>query len=115
MKELMQSIASGQPVVLKIYSEHCPPCERVAPLFDSAREKYKDQAQFFNMNIKNVEPNFLTMRGIRSAPTIMLFSYGVEECRLTDTSVMQVEERIEDLLRVINIENDGYVECESCT
>ncbi|HBL98400.1 TPA: hypothetical protein DDZ86_02020 [Candidatus Dependentiae bacterium] len=54
-EEFTKLLESGQKVIAKFYATWCPPCRRMAPIFDAAAEKYAGKAHFVSLDIDNVK------------------------------------------------------------
>ncbi len=57
--------------VVDFYSETCPPCKMLAPVFDSVSEKLKDKADFFKIKLEDNQEIFAEY-AIQSVPTVMI-------------------------------------------
>ncbi len=58
-------------VVVDFYSETCPPCKQLAPVFESVSENLKNKADFFKIKLEGNQEIFAEY-GIRSVPTIIV-------------------------------------------
>lgn len=90
---------STQPVVAVFYSEECPPCEAVAPIFDRLAEKYQGQAKFVRI-FRPDNRQLAEKLGIKSSPVILFYKQGQEVCRRLTGYITKPELRkaIEDTI-----------------
>lgn len=71
------------PVAVNFYSDECPPCEAVAPIFERLAEKYRDQIKFVQI-FRGENRQLAEKLGIKSSPAILFYKSGQEVCqRLT--------------------------------
>jgi thioredoxin 1 len=66
-----------RPALLNFTASWCGPCRSFAPTLDQLAEKYKDQVDFYKIDIDQ-NPEVPAMFGIRSVPTT-LFLTNIEE------------------------------------
>lgn len=70
-------LRSDLPVVLDFFSDECPPCTQLAPVFEKLAGKYGHLARF--VKIKREENRSLAERlGVFSSPTILFYREGGE-------------------------------------
>jgi len=63
------------PVVLDFYSTECPPCEALAPKFESLAEEYAGKVAFvkiFRQGNRDISEKF----GITGSPRVLFFKNG---------------------------------------
>ena len=58
-------------VVVDFYSETCPPCKQLAPVFETVSEKLKDKADFFKIKLEENQEIFAEYT-VRSVPTVII-------------------------------------------
>lgn len=58
-------------VVVDFYSDTCPPCKLLAPVFEKVAEKLKDKADFFKIKLEENQEIFAEY-AIRSVPTVII-------------------------------------------
>ncbi|MBI4441603.1 thioredoxin [Candidatus Woesearchaeota archaeon] len=72
-KEVLQS---SVPVVVDFYATWCPPCKRLAPIFEETSKRYTGKVTFAKMDTdKNKKPDSYNISGI---PTLIVFKNGKE-------------------------------------
>jgi len=70
-------LASKEPVVLDFYSTECPPCEALAPKFDSVAEAFAGRARFLKI-FRQASRELATRLGVTGSPTLVFFKGGKE-------------------------------------
>jgi thioredoxin reductase (NADPH) len=74
-EELLKT--SDQPVILDFFSDDCPPCDVLAPIFEKMAEKYGDHIRF--VKIMRQENRELALGfGVTGSPTVLFFQDGKE-------------------------------------
>ncbi len=69
--------ASG-PVVLDFFSTECPPCEALAPKFESVAEAYAGRAQFYKI-YRQGHREVAARLGVTGSPTVLFLLPGLQE------------------------------------
>lgn len=90
---------SDKPVILDFFSDDCPPCDVLAPVFEKMAEKYGDHIRF--VKIMRQENRELALRfGVTGSPTVLFFQNGKEVgSRLSGfLTKPQVRKAIEEIL-----------------
>ena len=64
-------------VVVDFYSTECPPCEALAPKYDSVAEAYGADAAFVKV-FRQGQRELADRLGVRASPTVLFFRDGVE-------------------------------------
>jgi thioredoxin len=82
-------LASDQPVLVDFWAEWCPPCHRLAPVFEKLAARYGDEIRFAKVNIDEFA-QLANQLGIRSIPTLVLFREGKEVERLVGVRPYEV-------------------------
>lgn len=72
-----QVLASPVPVVLDFYSTECPPCEALAPKFDSVAEAFAGRARFLKI-FRQGNRELATKLGVTGSPTLVFYKGGKE-------------------------------------
>ena len=58
------------PAIINFYADWCPPCRRLAPIFDQLAREYAGRVNFYKVNVDNSRA-LATFFGARSVPTLM--------------------------------------------
>jgi len=76
-------IRSRLPVAVNFYSDECPPCEALAPIFDHMAERYQGRLKFAKI-YRQQNRGLADRLGVKSSPTVLFYKNGEEVCeRLT--------------------------------
>lgn len=70
-------LKSALPVVLDFYSTECPPCEALAPKFESVAEQFAGRARFIKV-FRQGNRELAQKLGVTGSPTLVFFKGGVE-------------------------------------
>lgn len=70
-------VHSSKPVIVDFYSEECPPCEVLAPIFERMAEKYGDHIKFIKI-FRQGNKELANKLEVSSSPTILFFKNGRE-------------------------------------
>jgi|GEM_PF-842720 len=70
-----ETLNSHLPVILKVSATWCPPCQRLAPVFEEVALEYKDQCKFASLDFDS-NPEFVAQHNIDSVPTFMIYFKG---------------------------------------
>ena len=74
-EELLKN--SDKPVILDFFSDDCPPCDVLAPIYEKMAEKYVDYITFAKM--KRQDNRELALKfGVTGSPTVLFFNNGEE-------------------------------------
>lgn len=63
--------------MVDFYSNNCPPCERVAPLYEelSESDEFQDHVIFLKINVEE-QPEITTKYGVTGWPTFLFIKRG---------------------------------------
>jgi thioredoxin reductase (NADPH) len=75
--EFEKEVLQGGKVVLDFYSTECPPCEAVAPKFESLARMYGHEIKFFKI-YRQQNRELADKLGVKSSPTLLFFDNGKE-------------------------------------
>lgn len=76
-KEFEKEVLQGGKVVLDFYSTECPPCEAVAPKFESLAGMYGHEIKFLKM-YRQENRDLANQLGVKSSPTLLFYDNGKE-------------------------------------
>ncbi|SES86926.1 thioredoxin [Methanococcoides vulcani] len=68
-------VNSGLPVVVDCFTKTCPPCRKMAPIFEKVAAEYDGKIKFVKMNLKN-SPEIAKQFKIIGVPTFLFFRSG---------------------------------------
>lgn len=90
---------SDAPVILDFFSDDCPPCDVLAPIFEKMAEKYGDHIRFVKI-IRQENRELALKYGVTGSPTVLFFRDGKETgSRLSGFMTKpQVRQAIEEIL-----------------
>jgi thioredoxin 1 len=74
-------LKSNKPVLVDFWAEWCVPCKAISPVIDQLALEYKGKMVFAKVDVER-NPQVASFLGIRSIPTMILFSRGEEKERL---------------------------------
>ncbi len=82
MKEISSAdfekeVLKGGKVVLDFYSTECPPCEALAPKFESLADYFDGEAKFFKI-FRQENRDLAEKLGVNGSPTVLYFENGKE-------------------------------------
>jgi thioredoxin 1 len=88
-------LKSDKPILVDFWAEWCVPCKAVAPVIDQLALEYKGKMTFAKVDVER-NPQMASYLGIRSIPTMIVFSQGEEMERLVGNfPKSHIQKRIE--------------------
>jgi thioredoxin reductase (NADPH) len=75
--EFENEVLKGGKVVLDFYSSECPPCEALAPKFESLAKLYGNDIKFLKI-FRQKNRELADQLGVKSSPTLIFFDNGQE-------------------------------------
>jgi thioredoxin 1 len=88
-------LESTQPVLVDFWAEWCGPCRAMTPTLSDVAEKYSETAKIVKLNVDD-NPQTSGRYGIKSIPTLILFSGGNEEERIVGATSRDMISRMID-------------------
>ena len=76
-REFQPEVLEGGKVVLDFYSTECPPCEALAPKFESLAGLYGEEIKFIKI-FRQKNRDLAEKLGVTSSPTLLFFNEGKE-------------------------------------
>jgi thioredoxin reductase (NADPH) len=70
-------LKSSRPVIIDFYSEECPPCEVLAPIYEKLAEKYGEQLKFVKI-MRQANRELAKSLNVSSSPTVLFYRNGNE-------------------------------------
>lgn len=81
-RALAEEVAGSEvPVLVDFWAEWCAPCHRLTPIVEEIASERAGRIKVFKLDIE-ANPEVVIEHGIRSAPTLVLFSGGAERGRV---------------------------------
>jgi thioredoxin 1 len=68
-------IGSDVPVLVDFWADWCAPCKIIAPIVEELAGEYDGKVKFAKLDV-DTNPRVATQYGIRSIPTLLIFSGG---------------------------------------
>lgn len=94
--------STSYPVLVDFWADWCVPCKAVAPILEELASKYDGKLIIGKVNVDKY-PRVAAGLGVRSIPTMVVFSGGEEKERLVGAySKVQIMKTIESVLAQIN-------------
>ncbi|WP_227764962.1 thioredoxin-disulfide reductase [Zhaonella formicivorans] len=70
-------LESSLPVAVDFYSEDCPPCAQLAPIYEKLAQKYGSKMKFVKI-LRQANRELALQLGVKSSPTVLFFQNGKE-------------------------------------
>ena len=92
-------LKSKQPVIIDFFSDDCPPCDVLVPIYEKMAEKYEGHIKFIKMMRQDNRELALSL-GVTGSPTVLFFQDGKEIGRRLSGFMTkpQVRKAIEEIL-----------------
>ena len=68
-------VQAATPVLVDFWADWCAPCKIIAPIVEDLAEEYDGKVKFAKIDV-DTNPKVATSYGIRSIPTLLIFSDG---------------------------------------
>lgn len=75
--EFEKEVIQGGKVVVDFYSDECPPCEALAPKYETVGELFKNEAKFVKV-FRQKNRDLAEKLGVKGSPTVLFFEDGKE-------------------------------------
>lgn len=75
------SLKSKIPILVDFYSNYCPPCRILEPIFKQLEEEFKGKIKFVRVNVDE-NRQIAAKYSVMSIPTLILFKEGKEAGRV---------------------------------
>jgi thioredoxin 1 len=73
-------IGSDVPVLVEFWGDWCAPCHRLNPILEEIAEERSNHLKVLKLDTE-ANPELVVTHAVRAAPTLVLFSDGVEQWR----------------------------------
>jgi len=91
-------LKNEKPVVVEVYTQRCPHCKRLHPIFNQTEEDNKDSYSFFKLDAQQ-NMQLAKQYKVLTVPTLLFFSHGVlVDKKRGVVSQKQIEKRVLPLL-----------------
>jgi thioredoxin 1 len=92
---------SDVPVLVEFWGDWCAPCHRLNPILEEIAEERSDHLMILKLDTE-ANPELVATHAVRAAPTLVLFSHGVEQWRVVGFRPKpRLEAELEDALAEI--------------
>lgn len=99
-EELKKKIENGDKLIIDFFTTWCGPCKVMKPVFEKVSQENRNNNSEVELYTINVEENreISAQYGVRSVPTIKVFSNGdVVQSKTGRMSEQEINELVEDL------------------
>lgn len=103
-------LQSEKPVLVDFWAAWCGPCRMLAPTIEAIAEQYSQNAEVVKLNVDD-NPSTSEAYGIRSIPTLILFSRGKEVERVIGATS---KESISGMIEKYSLPVEAAVSALSC-
>jgi len=105
--EFEKKVLEGGKVVLDFYSTECPPCEALAPKFESLSKLYGNDIKFLKI-FRQKNRELADQLGVKSSPTLLFFDNGKEVGQVLTGGVRR-KDIISNLDKLISVEEIALI------
>ncbi len=89
---------NSRPILVDFWAEWCVPCKSIAPILDELASEYSEKVIVAKVDVDKY-PRIAAGLGIRSIPTMVVFSRGEERERLVGAhSKIEIKKKIDAVL-----------------
>lgn len=97
---------STKPLIVDVYSNNCPPCRLMEPIFKELSHEYKNSIRFVKMNCDD-QIELARQYGVTQLPTLLFIKPGGEPASMKAigfTSKKEFQEKIAEFLQTQDLE-----------
>lgn len=98
-------LESTKPVVIDFYTDWCGPCKDIEPYLEKLGFELEGKVDFVRVDIEK-NPSIANQYGVKSIPTIMIFSNG--EVKDFSVGTLAVKDLKEKLLKLIERKEETF-------
>lgn len=89
---------STKPILVDFWADWCVPCKSIDPVLEEIASEYSEKVIVARVNVDEY-PRIAAGIGVRSIPTMIVFSGGEEKVRIVGThSKVEIKRKIDSLL-----------------
>ena len=75
------NLKGNLPVLVDFFSNYCPPCKMLEPIFEELTKEFEGKIKFLRLNVDE-NREIAAKYGVMSIPTLILFKNGQENKRI---------------------------------
>ncbi len=89
---------SSIPILVDFWAEWCAPCKSIASVLEELASEYSEKVILAKVNVDEY-PRIAAGIGVRSLPTVVMFSGGEEKVRIIGAhSKLEIKRKIDSVL-----------------